>query len=116
MEELADVQKVEQTSVGKEDSQMELIARMAAGLLSKHYANHWWMVGWAPGMVLCIKHGAGDSRYGYTVDAAKASSISELEHAIIMGGGELLERMGMKRGAWDGEQIGLEYEGSKEVT
>jgi hypothetical protein len=112
----ADVQTVEVTSKDGESSQMELIAKMAAQLLSKHYANHWWMVGWAPGMTLCIKHGAGDSRYGYTVDAAGAHSVSQLEHAIIMGGGELLERMGMKRGAWDGEQIGLSYEGMKEVT
>jgi hypothetical protein len=33
-----------------------------------------------------------------------------------MGGGELLERMGLPRGAWDGEKIGLEYQGMKEVT
>jgi hypothetical protein len=115
-ENAADVQKVEETSRDGESNQMELIAKMAAQLLSKHYANHWWMVGWSPGMTLCIKHGAGDSRYGYTVDASRAASISQLEKAIIMGGGELLERMGMKRGAWDGEQIGLEYEGVKEVT
>ena len=31
------------------------------------------------------------------------ASITELERAVMMGGGELLERMGMKRGAWDGE-------------
>lgn len=91
---------------------MEMIAKLAAQLLSKHYANHWWMVGWAPGMVLCVKHGAGDSRYGYTIDAARAASISQLEKEIVMAGGELLERMGLKRGAWDGESIGNQYEGA----
>ena len=98
-----DVQKVEQTSVGPEDTQMELIAKMAALELCKHYPNHLWAVGWAPGMTLVIKNLAMDARYGYTVDAARAATISELAHAIVMGGGELLERMGMRRGAWNGE-------------
>ena len=100
----ADIQTVEVTSNdGAEDPQMELIAKMAAQKLSQHYPNHIWMVGWAPGMTLVIKNMAMDARYGYTVDAARAHSISELERAVMMGGGELLERMGMKRGAWDGE-------------
>jgi hypothetical protein len=33
-----------------------------------------------------------------------------------MGGGELLERMGMKRGAWNGEMIGAKYQGMEDVT
>ena len=100
----ADIQTVEVTSRDSgEDSQMELMAKLAAQTLSNHYPAHVWMVGWAPGMTLVIKNMAMDARYGYTVDAARAASISELEHAIMLGGGELLERMGMKRGAWDGE-------------
>jgi len=100
----ADIQTVEVTSRDSgEDSQMELIAKLAAQKLSQHYPNHIWMIGWAPGMTLVIKNMAMDARYGYTVDASRAASISELERAIMMGGGELLERMGMKRGAWDGE-------------
>jgi len=99
-----DIQTVEVTSRDSgEDSQMELIAKLAAQKLSQHYPAHVWMVGWAPGMTLVIKNMAMDARYGYTVDAARAHSISDLERAIMMGGGELLERMGMKRGAWDGE-------------
>jgi len=100
----ADIQTVEVTSRDSgEDGQMELIAKLAAQKLSQHYPAHVWMVGWAPGMTLVIKNMAMDARYGYTVDAARAHSISDLERAIMMGGGELLERMGMKRGAWDGE-------------
>lgn len=99
----ADIRVVEETSVDAESGQMELIAKMAAGLLSKHYPNHLWMIGWAPGMTLVIKLMGSDTKYGYTVDAAKAATISELEKAVVYGGGELLERMGMKRGAWDGE-------------
>ncbi len=109
-----DISTVEHTP-DPESNQMELIAKMAAQLLNNHYPNHWWMIGWAPGMTLVIKHGAGDSRYGYTVDAAKAATTSILEHAIVMGGGELLERMGMPRGAWDGEHIGQVYEGASAV-
>ena len=105
-----DIQKVEQTSVGPEDQQMELIAKLAAVKLNAHYPNHLWAIGWAPGMALVIKNMAMDGRYGYTVDAAKAATVSELERAVVMGGGELLERMGMVRGAWNGE-FATEVEG-----
>jgi len=101
---LTDIQTIESTP-DPENSQMELMAKLAAQILAQHYPAHLWMIGWAPGMTLVIKNMAMDARYGYTVDAARASSISELEHAVMMGGGELLERMGMKRGAWDGEFV-----------
>jgi len=106
-----DVQTVEVTSVDKEHHQMETIAKMAAQILSKHYPNHWWMIGWAPGAVLVIKLGGADAQYGYTVDAGKAASISELEHAIMYGGGELLERLNLPRGAWNGEEFNANYQG-----
>ncbi len=103
-----DIQKVEQTP-DAENAHMELIAKMAAQQLAAHYPEHIWMVGWAPGMTLVIKNMAiADGRYGYTVDAAKAASVSELEHAVMMGGGELLERCGVKRGEWDGEFMHLQ--------
>lgn len=99
-----DIQTVEVTSPDdKENSQMELIAKLAAQILSNHYPAHLWAVGWAPGMTLIIKNMAMDARYGFTIDAGRAASISQLERAVMMGGGELLERMGMKRGAWNGE-------------
>lgn len=104
----ADVAVAEITSVDGESSQMELIAKMAAGLLANKYPNHFWAVGWAPGMTLVIKNMAiDDGRYGYTVDAARAATISELEKAIVMGGGELLERCGAPRGTWDGQFMTL---------
>ena len=81
-----DIQVVD-SSPDPENTQMELIAKMAAGVLGSHYPNHLWMVGWAPGMTLVIKNmSISDGRYGYTVDAAKAASVSELEHAIMLGG------------------------------
>jgi DNA-binding transcriptional regulator LsrR (DeoR family) len=102
---MTDIQTVESTP-DAENTQMEMIAKLAAQILSNHYPAHVWMVGWAPGMTLVIKNMALDARYGYTVDAGRAASVSQLEHAVMMGGGELLERMGMKRGAWDGEFAG----------
>lgn len=105
-----DIQKVEETP-HEENQQMELIAKMAAMVLSKHYANYLWMTGWLPGNVLVIKLGGADNRYGFTVDAAKAGSISELEHAIMYGGGELLERLNLPRRAWQGEEyFGRKYQ------
>lgn len=105
-----DIQLVEHTP-DDESSQMHLIAKMAAQLLNDHYTNHWWQIGWAPGMTLVIKHMLGDAKYGFTIDAAKAATISELETAIVMGGGELLERLGLARGRWNGDMPTHTYEG-----
>jgi hypothetical protein len=100
---VADIQVVDSTE-SAENSQMMMFAKLAAQLLANHYPNHIWMVGWAPGMALVIKNMAIENgKWGYTVDVAKAATISEVEKAIIMGGGELLERCGVKRGAWNGE-------------
>lgn len=99
----SDVQTVEATP-DAENVQMEMVAKLSAGLLSRHYPQHLWAVGWAPGLTLVIKNmGIEDARYGYTVDVAKAATISEVEKAVVMGGGELLERCGVARGQWNGE-------------
>lgn len=104
----ADIQVVEETSRDVESNQMELIAKMAASVLSAAYPSHVWAVGWAPGMTLVIKNLAiDDGRYGFTVDAARAATVSELERTIRLGGGELLERCGVPRGKWDGELMTL---------
>lgn len=119
MDQSADIQTVQVDSSGALDPEwvaMEVVCKKAAMLLTRVYPNHLWMVGSAPGGVLCIKHGLGDNRYGYTVDVPGAASSSELEQAIIMGGGELLERMGLPRGAWDGDMQPHMYEGFKEST
>jgi hypothetical protein len=101
------VQTVESTPHA-ENAQMELVAKMAAHTLAHAYPNHLWAVGWAPGMALVIKNLAiDDGRYGFTVDVAKAATVSDLEGAIVFGGGELLERCGARRGAWDGEMLTL---------
>lgn len=103
-----DIQVVESTP-DPENEQMHLIAKMAASTLGNHYPEHLWAVGWAPGRTLVIKlMSMHDSRYGYTVDAAKAATVSELEHSIMIGGGELLERCGAPRGRWGGEFLHLQ--------
>ncbi len=106
-----DIQRVEQTP-SEENQQMELIAKIAAQILANHYPNYAWMVGWMPGMALAIKLMGADARWGFTIDVAKAATVSELEHAVIFGGGELLERLNLPRKGWDGEDyFGRKYEG-----
>lgn len=103
----ADIQTVDSTP-DKENAQMELIAKMAAGILSTHYKHHVWMVGWMPGGALVIKNMAiDDGKYGFTVDCQKAATVSEIEKAVVYGGGELLERCGAPRGSWDGQFLTL---------
>ena len=109
-----DIRTVEVTSIDEESVAMETIAKLAAQRLSMSYPNHLWMIGWAPGNTLVIKYGGADARYGYTVAASKAATISELERAIVFGGGELRERLGIPRGAWNGEDFGRVYDGAEE--
>lgn len=104
-----DIQTVEVTSFDDESIEMEHKAKQVAELLCKTYPDHPWMVGWAPGMTLVVKHMAGDARYGYTIDGGKAFTPKNLAHMAMIAGGELLERMGMSRGKWDGE-LGTEYQ------
>jgi DNA-binding transcriptional regulator LsrR (DeoR family) len=108
MRDHADIQTVDSTP-DAENSQMELIAKMAAQTLTQHYPNHLWAVGWAPGMTLVVKNMAiDDGRYGFTVDAARAATVSQLDREIKIAGGELLERCGVPRGAWNGEMMTLQ--------
>ena len=103
-----DIQVVEATP-DVENVQMEQVAKLAAQTLSQHYPDHIWMVGWAPGMTLVIKNMAiSDGRYGFTIDAARSFSSSDLDKLVVNAGGELLERCGVPRGRWNGEFMHLE--------
>ena len=108
----ADIQKVEETSFDHESVEMESKAKAVAEVLSRHYPNYPWAIGWAPGMTLVVKNLVGDARYGYTIDAANSFSSSDLAHLAMVAGGELLERLGLKRGAWDGDMPNQQYEGA----
>lgn len=102
MSDFLDIQTIDMTP-DPENAKMEMLAKLSCQVLGRHYPLHAWSVSWAPGYTLSVKNLAMDQRYGFTVDALKAPSISVLEHAIMIAGGEILERMGMKRGAWNGE-------------
>lgn len=84
---------------------MHRVAQGAAEILERHYPNHLWAIGWAPGLTLVIKlmTAPAADKYGFTVDLAKAISATDTAKRIMRAGGELLERAGFKRGAWDGE-------------
>jgi hypothetical protein len=104
-----DVKTVEVTSIDEESVEMEHKAKEVATLLTRIYPDHPWMVGWAPGMTLVVKHMAGDARYGFTIDGARDVTPKNLAHTAMLAGGELLERMGMPRGKWNGE-MGDQYQ------
>lgn len=103
-----DVAVAEITSWDSESIEMEAKAKMVAETLCRFYPDHPWAVGWAPGMTLVVKHMGGDAKYGYTIDCANSFSASDLSHTVMLAGGELLERMGMRRTRWNGE-MGVEY-------
>lgn len=98
-----DIQIVEETSIDEETLEMRAKAAEVAEVLTRHYPDHIWAVGWAPGMTLVVKNLAIPGNYGYTVDAAKSFSASDLAHLAMLAGGELLERCGFERGRWNGE-------------
>lgn len=102
-DEEAQIIKVEETSIDQETAEMEYKAKQVAEVLTKHYPDHLWMVGWLPGMTLVVKNMAIPGNYGYTIDAAKSFSASQLAHCAMLAGGELLERCGFSRGRWNGE-------------
>jgi hypothetical protein len=98
-----DIRTVDITSFDEETIEMEAKAKAACKILVKHYPAHLWAVGWAPGMTLVVRNMAIPGNYGYTIDAAKSFSSSDLDHLVMIAGGELLERCGFKRGEWNGE-------------
>jgi len=98
-----DIQTVDITSYDEETVFMEATAKTAAQILADSYPEHLWAVGWHPGFCLAIKNMAIPGNYGFTIDVPKCATSSEFKRAVLWGGGEMLERAHMKRGAWDGE-------------
>lgn len=102
MDTSADIQTVDMTP-DDENTKLELIAKLAAQTLCRHYPNHLWFVGWAPGGNLVVKHGAMDNRYGFVIHFPHCHSSSDFEQRVMRAGGEMLERLFMRRGAWNGD-------------
>jgi hypothetical protein len=107
----ADIQIVEATSM--DEFALNERAKAVCEVLSTHYPNHLWQVGWTDGDVLVVKNALiGGGKYGYTIDAAKMLTQKDLVRLAKAAGGELLERCGMKRGAWDGDEQPGRLEGA----
>jgi len=107
----ADIRTV-QVSKDKENAVMELLAKSVAETLTKNYPNYPWVVGWLPGHALAVKLLLNpDFNYGYTIDCRGGMSAWRLAHEAKMAGGELLERLDLPRGAWDGSMPEKNIEG-----
>lgn len=77
-------------------------AQEVGDTLQKTYPGHMWMVLFQ-GNALVVKNLAISTHYGFVIKHHNAFSASDLARQAVLAGGELLERAGMKRGAWDGE-------------
>jgi hypothetical protein len=93
---------VESTESGMENEVLALEkAKQVGDTLAQHYPGHLWAVSWQGG-VLVVKNLAISSFYGFVLKYADSFSATDLARKAVIAGGELLERAGMKRGAWDG--------------
>lgn len=111
MDSSPDIRIVEATSM--QEFALNERAKAVAEVLSQHYPNHLWQVGWTDGQVLVVKNALiGGGKYGYTIDNATLLTRKDLVRAAKMAGGELLERCGMRRGAWDGDEQPGRLEGA----
>lgn len=105
-----DVQTVEVLSDDGDLEIMQKLSKELACMLCEKYKHYPWSVAWAPGGVLVVKCLLGDNRYGFTIDASKLSSYSDLSRQAMLAGGELLERMGLSRSQWTGADMGTAYQ------
>jgi len=102
-DDIADIQTVEMDN-SPENATMEARAKDACQVLTTNYPNYPWMVGWAPGMALVVKLLINpDYNYGYTLDCRGGMSAMDFSHKVKMAGGELLERLELPIGKWDGQ-------------
>lgn len=106
-----DVQVVERTPHA-ENASMEALAKEAAMTLTRNYPAYPWVVGWMPGEALVVKLLLNpDYNYGYTIDCRGGLTAFKLAYEAKMAGGELLERLGLPIGKWDGQMPEKNIEG-----
>ena len=111
MSDTADIQTVEMSG-HVEDGTMEMFAKEAAQVLTNHYPNYPWCIGWAPGFALVVKLLINpDFNYGFTLDCRGGLQYKRFVHEVTMAGGELLDRLDMPRGKWDGQMPEKNIEG-----
>lgn len=85
-------------------------AQEVGDTLQRTYPGHMWMVAFQ-GSALVVKNLAISTHYGFIIKHHDSFSASDLARKAVLAGGELLERAGMKRGAWNG-QMAQKLEGS----
>jgi len=95
-----DIAPVEITSM-QDIKEMET-AKMVGEVLQQTYPHHLWAVAFQGGAIV-VKNMAIPGNYGMILDNAERYSASALKKHAIMSAGELLERCGFDRGAWNGE-------------
>lgn len=78
-------------------------AKQVGEALNEAYPGHLWCI-YFHGRSMVVKNMAISPHYGMVMDDADHYSSSSLKAAAIRSGGELLERAGMKRGRWDGQE------------
>jgi hypothetical protein len=96
-----DITIAEQTSIRPEEATLREWAKAVADKLCEVYPNHLWAVAWQGG-ALVVKNLAISGFYGMVLEDARKHSLKYILLDSVMKAGELLERCGMKRGAWDG--------------
>ena len=110
-DDVADIRTVEMDNHA-ENATMESRAKEACQVLTSNYPNYPWMVGWAPGMALVVKLLINpDYNYGYTLDCRGGMTFTEFSYKVKMAGGELLERLDLPIGKWDGQMPEKNIEG-----
>lgn len=80
---------------------MEL-AKLVGEALQGAYPDHLWAVAFQGGAIV-VKNMAIPGNYGMILDRAEEYSASAIKRHAILSAGELLERVGWKRGRWNGE-------------
>ena len=108
----SDIQTVEITSVDKETAEMEYRSKMIAEVVSRTYPRYPWMVQWHSGGDVSVKLMLSpDTNWGYIIDTDQCSNYKKLTEVAVRAGGELLERLNMPRGTWNGDMPKQNYEG-----
>ena len=77
-------------------------AKAVAEKLSEVYPNHLWAVAWQGGSIV-VKNLSISGFYGMVLENPRKHTLVEILKDAVLKAGELLERCGMKRGAWDGQ-------------
>lgn len=86
-----------------EDASTEILCKDAADLLETHYPGHVWMIGPDPrGGIFTIRAGTCSGEWGYILKLDDIQwSPNGFKKAILKAGGEILERFGLRVGAYD---------------